>query len=266
MPIERSDPRLLVLGGAMRSGTTLLRDILKTHPLIRLPSLELRALDYVGVSAWMHLAGVLKHSLSTRERIRHGEFQRQAFRYLAAIGRTSAFSRPVTVSRIRSALASALADSDTRYVGDKYPNYVLRGADYVEEPRTVCVFTYRDARDVVASLVERTQRGPWRGRRWAEMYNSVDKATAYWLSVMRAMNEISTRSNVRFVRYEDLVLNPQSCIDSVAQHLGLPPAGFDVTLPQPSNIGRYRERLTAADIRSIERRAGAVLQAWGYEP
>jgi hypothetical protein len=249
----------------MRSGTTLLRDVLGSHPRVKFMALELRALEYADLATWAHVAAVTKHFTSTINRVRHREFRRQVTRYLSAITRGHSLREPTTVARIHGALSFALPDGSARYVGDKYPNYVLHYPKFIHQPNARCVFAYRDARDVVSSLVERVTIGPWRKRRWARQYDSIEKATAYWLAIMQSLQDIQRlETNALIVRYEDLVLRSRETISAIARHLVMPEHEFDVRLPDPSSIGRYRTRLERDQIDIIERRAGPTLEVWGY--
>jgi hypothetical protein len=235
--ITTGSPDLLVVGGAMRSGTTLLRDVLGSHPRVRFMALELRALEYADLATWAHVAAVTKHFTSTFNRVRHPQFRRQVRRYLSAIVRGASLRDPTSLQRIHSALAFALEDANARYVGDKYPDYVLHYPKFIHQPHTRCVFAYRDARDVVASLVERVTRGPWRNRRWARQYASIESASEYWLAIMQSLQDVQRlETNALLVRYEDLVLRTNETIATIARHLDLPASEFDVQLPDPSSI------------------------------
>ena len=258
-------PHLLVLGGAMRSGTTLLKRLIDSHPQVRLMARELRALRYADLATWAHVAVVSRHFASARDSMRHKDFRAQVYRYLSHVLRGVRLRELVTVDRIHSALVAAVGDGAVRYVGDKYPDYVLQYAQFIHRPNTRCVFVYRDARDVVASLVERIQRGPWQGRKWTTKYDSIEKATEYWLDVMQVLCDIRRlETNALVVRYEDLVLRTAETIAAIARHLQLPEDGFDTRLPDPSSIGRHGTRLGRDQVQTIERRAGPMLQAWGY--
>jgi hypothetical protein len=206
-------------------------------------------------------------SLITRARWFDAAFRRTVYRYLVSILRGHRLNELTTIDRIHEALVFALADGDTRYVGDKYPDYVLSYPMYIHRPHTRCVFVYRDARDVVASIVERVQRGDWRSRTWAQRYNTIEKATDYWLCVMQALHDMRLlATNALIIRYEDLVLHTADVIASIARHLDLPNEGFDSNLPEPESIGRHRQRLDRQQVEVIERRAGHMMEAFGYGP
>jgi len=249
----------------MRGGTSLLHHLLDSHPRIQLMARELRALRYADLATWAHAAAVHQSFTSTLNRIRHTQFRRQVYRYLWCIVRGHGLHELTTIERIYAAFAFALADTDTRYVGDKYPDYVLLYPQFIHRPDARCVFVYRDARDVVASIVERIQRGDWANRKWATRYNTIEKATDYWLSIMQALQDLQRlESNALAVRYEDLVLRTAETIGLIARHLELSEDGFDGRLPDPSGIGRFRERLDRNQVDLIERRAGPMMEAWGY--
>jgi hypothetical protein len=249
----------------MRSGTTLLRDVLASDPRVKFMALELRALEYADLATWAHVAAVAKHFTSSFNWVRHRQFRRQVSRYLSAIVRGHSLRDPTSVQRIHAALRFALEDASARYVGDKYPHYVLHYPKFIHQANTRCVFAYRDARDVVASLVERVTRGPWRNRRWAKQYDSIEKATAHWLAIMQALQDVQRlETNALLVRYEDLVLRTNETIATIARHLDLPASEFDVQLPDPSSIGRYRQRLGREQLDTIARLATPTMEAWGY--
>jgi hypothetical protein len=217
-------------------------------------SLELRALRYADLASWAHAAAVHQSFTSTLSRLRHARFRRQVYRYLSKILRGHGLHELVTVERIHDAFAFALGETGTRYVGDKYPDYVLQYPRFIHQANTRCVFVYRDVRDVVASIMERIHRGDWQRRTWATRYNTIEKATDYWLEIMAAMSDIRRlETNVLTVRYEDLVQKSGATLGALAQHLELAPDGFDAHMADASSVGRFRERLSPDQVRAIER-------------
>lgn len=267
--IERASaerpPALLVVGGAMRGGTTLLAGLLDSHPHVRLMARELRALRYTDLASWSHVAAV--HQTSRPPLVRDGEarFRREVYRYLGSVLRSGDLGELVTIDRIHRGLVESLGEPGTRYVGDKYPDYVLLYPQFIHRPDTRCVFIHRDARDVVASIIDRIERGNWRDQAWARRYNTIEKATDYWLGIMQALHDVRRlESNALIVGYEDLVERTETIVGAMATHLGLPAEGFDTSAVRSSSLGRHRERLGPAQVDAIDRRAGAVMEAWGY--
>ena len=258
-------PDLLVVGGVARGGTEMLSALLNSHHQIHLMSRELRALRYCNLATWAHLAAVHQAFLNPLNRVRDQRFRRQVYRYLWAIMRGHRLSEQTTLDRIHGALASALADGSTRYVGDKYPDYAFLYPQYIHRRNTRCIFIYRDARDVVASLLARLRRGDWRQRGWARQFDTIPKATEYWLAVMNVLQDLTRlESNALVIRYEDLVLETQQTVGTIAGHLEVAAAGFDSGIPTSSSIGRYRGRLTPDEIQTVERLAGPMMATWGY--
>lgn len=257
---------LLVVGGAMRGGTSLLQRLLDSHPAVQLMARELRALRYADLSTWAHVAAVHQSFTTPFHRVRDTAFRRQVYRYLARIIRGYGWQELVTIDRIHDALDGALADPGTRFVGDKYPDYVLMYPPFIHRPRTRCIFLHRDPRDVVASILDRIHHGDWRGHRWASRYDTVEKATDYWIGIMRALGDVQRlQTNALVLRYDDLVHRAPETIAAIARHLELPADGFDASLPHTASVGRYRQRLTDRDVATIEERAASLLASWGYE-
>ncbi len=258
-------PALLVVGGAMRGGTSLLQRLLDSHPLVQLMERELRALRYADLATWAHAAAVHQSFTTPLHRIRDAVFRRQVYRYLSRILRGHRLYELTTIDRIHEALAGALANATTRYVGDKYPDYVLMYPPFIHRPNTRCIFVHRDPRDVVASILDRVHHGDWKGHQWTTRYDTVEKATDYWCHVMQALGDVQRlETNALVLRYDDLVLRRADAIGSIARHLDLPDDGFDTTLAHAESVGRYRQRLTAAQVEIIEQRAGAMMELWGY--
>ncbi|MGQ0766896.1 MAG: sulfotransferase [Gemmatimonadota bacterium] len=256
---------LLIVGGPMRGGTSLLHHLLDSHPRVELMDRELRALRYADLATWAHVAAVHQSFTSTIARVHSRRLRRQVYRYIRAIIRGHRMGELATLDRIHDALIDALALADTLYVGDKYPDYVLQYPQFIHRDHTRCVFVHRDPRDVVASILDRVHQGDWAGRQWARRYDTVAKASAYWISIMRALADIRRlETNVLLLSYDSLVLETSVAVASIASHLSVAADGFDSSLPDPSIRGRYRSRLSGHDISEIERLAGDVMAEWGY--
>jgi hypothetical protein len=148
-------------------------------------------------------------------------------------------------------------------------------------PDSRILFTVRDPRDVVASLLDT----PWGPR------HGVDLHALEWRRTMMRMDELHGDKRVRPVRYEALVEEPREAMESVCAFLeeDFDPVMTDVEARHTvegvsregwaeghlekargpittSSMGRWRERLTDRQIRIVEDVVGDEMMLWGYHP
>jgi hypothetical protein len=164
-------------------------------------------------------------------------------------------------------------------------SYVLAAA-LTAYPQAKAVHVVRDGRDVVCSLLER-------GWLRAERTGADDAGLAYgaharfWVEPERA-EEFTRASDAtraawawrRYVtaagavpdrtlelRYEDLVADPQAAAVHAAGFLGSDPGplGDAFARVHDRSAGRWRRDLSAEQVEDVEREAGELLRALGYE-
>jgi hypothetical protein len=273
--------RPIFVVGAPRSGTTLLRYMLCSHPRIYLPPES-------NFIPQLH-RGSRASALSRDE----------AERILAQLCRYRPFWRdwpdaPLNPQEVLDGLdrltpASIVAALFGRYAnlhgavrwGDKTPDNVTNLARVAELfPGAQIVHLIRDARDVVASSLDAYQ-GPrffymdayYHARMWRERVRSGMQAG-------RAL----PAGRYREIRYEDLTADPQGQLRGLCRFLG---ESFDPRMVAPhvvacgqhhshgiharvrqpvtsARIGRSQTDLTPRDLRLVERIAGDLLDELGY--
>lgn len=181
-------------------------------------------------------------------------------------------------------IAFLLGDSPATVWGEKSPGHERRLARILEVfPQAKIIHIYRDPRDVVASI----QRVWGEGRRTFRVARFCRNVLRRRLQSERTLGPERHLS----VRYESLVADPEGELRRVCGFLGLP---FDEAIMRhherrgtsvesvpeardwkwlpdrpvnTSRLGRYRELLAPADIRTIESVIGpALMRAHGYEP
>lgn len=269
VPLTRSqpvEPRLLVIGGVMRGGTTMLQSLLASHRNVALFAREMRALSWCGQPGLIHALRVHHHLLIGKRRFRHPEFRRQVYRYLGSFIRENGlFQKSVGVELCHRAIASSIARADSLYVGDKYPEYVFHTGDFINRPDCRVILIVRDPRDVAGSLFHRIRNGDWAGKSWAKQYSSLDGACQYWNEAARVMaGQNHPDSPALVIRYEDLVMQTQSTVDRISAFLQIDPDGFDLSPIHSKSIGKHAFSLNAAEIRRIEQETSILMTAFGY--
>ena len=280
--------------GCGRSGTTLLRNVLCSHPDVLIPpetsffywDRTQRADEPLSDRECRRLAREFR--LDATSRFRPGHFFRNEIRFLETdwdlIAR-EVRARPAERRRPIDVLDALLADWVRRQdkpittVGEKTPHHVFRiGTIRQSLPDDRFIHKVRDPRAVVPSLLEM----PW-------FNGGIRAAAERWrTSVVAARRHAKSISPDRFleVRYEDLVADLPAMARRLADFLGL---AFDERMLEPEKHGAKfveaqawhgmsRTRVSAGvnerrqagldPVRRhvIERVAGELLAEFGYPP
>jgi len=251
----------------MRSGTTLARVILDSHPQIA-----------CGPESQLFCGRFEEYALSRKFEIGRGEIRRME--------RTSP-SFPEFVTRF----LVAHADRDqAEFWAEKTPGNIHHVGWILERfPNVTFVHIVRDGRAVVNSI--RT----WPRHRLVggklvpnETRRDVDDSIRMWLSAVEAGLNFSGHPRVVEVRYEDFVRDPEAAFTPILARLGLAwdpemarphearsssrdprkfPSNVEATRPiDPSAATRWASELTPEEIRRIEERGAHIQERFGYPP
>ncbi len=264
MHADSSPP--IFLGGAYRSGLTLLRAILDSHPEIACPP-DLAIVPTIAVQ-WEQANRVLGENLA-----HNYATDRNALR--------AAFAGPVL-----EILQRAARTAGKRLIADKTPvnalAFPLLRRLFPESP---LVHVLRDGRDVTASLLAQGWRDPRTGN-LLPMCASVSGAGRHWKSsIMQAGAAGRLGGGFFIVRFEDLVTDPETALTPLLEALGL---GFEepmlrfyeherayieleeCSLPQllgpldRSRVGRWRQDFDDVQRLEFEQEFAPVLVECGY--
>jgi hypothetical protein len=276
--------------GVGRSGTTLLRLMLDSHPELAIPP-ETNFLPRVArlcrraADPW----ACFVEDLSGRKRWPdfHVDAQALAERVVRI--------RPFDLGEALRCFYETYAQRfDKHRWGDKTPRY-LEHMQAVSEalPEAHFVHVIRDGRDVALS-----HQGLWFGP------ESVREAAGWWREKVVAARSAGLTLPYLEIRYEDLVLETERTLRRVTDFVDLQwdaamlayhkraaervaELRADVTSkkglvrvtakerrqifatttkpPQPSRVGRWRRHLTGAEKRAFDREAGQLLESLGYD-
>jgi hypothetical protein len=263
--------RPIFIVGSPRSGTTMLRDLLRSHSRLTFP-------EESGVLPALHRC----HGDPADDRA-----ARRLARDLLASAGIAAWRLgldPDTLRHHRSfaGIAGALYEDWARRQGkprwgDKTPLYAAELPTVMRLfPAAQVVHIIRDGRDVVASL-ERQPWGPTNAYTAARLWRRA-------VSAGRTEGRRLPGDAYREVRYESLVADPQTTLRELCDFLGerfepailrldriLPPGGRQAPWPthhaltiDPSAAGSWRRCLSASDRRVITAVAGGLLAELGY--
>jgi Sulfotransferase family len=266
---------LFVLG-VRRSGTTLLRVMLDRHPALAVPDesyfISTLAARHRGrIDASSFCDDVARISTLRDWGVRPGDV-RERLRAGAE-----------TADGIAAIFETYAAHRGKPRWGDKTPMYMSR-LGLLERlfPEARFVHVVRDGRDAARSFLE--MPAGLVTESWAHP-RGVAGFACQWRTEVRAARALGRRTGaVRYLelRYEELVADPASALESVAAFAGLQfdpvmlayPGTVDVAakphqarLAQPPTVGvrDWRSDMPAADVAAFEAIAGDTLAACGYE-
>jgi hypothetical protein len=273
------DERPFFIVGNPRSGTTLLRFMLASHPRLWVPS-ETGFVPYLRVSPDRKLSPA--ETARTCRRI--GRLNR---RWSDTAAATSAAVRQREKLRLGELLDTLyrrrMAGCDAARWGDKTPGYVLH-MPLISRIFPSCQFIHliRDGRDVTLSALAK-----WRHRFPALLYMDEYYLLRRWALSVRCGREAGAelgRERYLELRYEELALDPEGALIRTCAFLGeefhpgmlhhealarrvISPAGHvEVREPVSSaRIERWRREMTPAALWEAERVAGCTLVEFGYE-
>ncbi len=263
-----SEASPIVIGGCGRSGTTLLRVMLDSHPRICAgPESTLFHRPFrPGGYAW----------LAERFQL-DPEVVRGLYR--------SSRSQAEFVDRF---FAKYCRSTGKARWAEKTPKNVL-AIGYVFEhfPDARFVHVIRDGRDTVVSL--RTHPRHWKVDGELVPRNTwhpIDRCTRRWVEAIETSKPFRNHPGYREVRYEELVAAPEATLRSLLAWLGEPwdaavlhhsevkspsrdPINFaqnpEATKPvYDSAVGRWRTELSPADAATVKALAGDLLVELGY--
>jgi hypothetical protein len=277
--------RPVFVGGCPRSGTTLLRTMLNSHPELAIPH-ETRILidGYRRRTQWGDLSDP-----ENRRRVARWVVERKVSRH-----RQLTEDADELVERMVAAeptIGSVLGAGFRLYAerhgkarwGEKRPSVVLNlDAVFAMFPDAQYVNIIRDPRAVVASI-----RTVGRTHGWGA--HGVPGATDTWERSVRAAERWRSRLPAdRFlgVRYEDLVADPGAVLGRIVDFLGLDRGGIDAMLrhhetadidnrtlhalvSKPVTTERLRsweQSLRRHEVAFVQDVLGAPMRRYGYEP
>lgn len=264
---ERRLASPIFVSGVPRSGTTLVRVILDSHPRIFCGT-ELRVIHALA-NLWAAADGTARELLASYYSVD-----------------TMALRR-VFADLILSFLEPSWQASGKPRVAEKTPSNLLVFTQlHLLFPESPLVHVIRDARDVVASRLERHRaaaRAPVDGVALAAL------RAKEWVEAMalrrQLLSDDSIRSRYFEIRYERLVREPQPVLAALFQFLG---ESFDAAVLDfhriarnvmgteewsaeavgkpifTSSIGGWQQKLNAAEVRAITDVAGDALHELGY--
>ena len=274
---QRNEPFFVI--GAHRSGTTMLRYMLSSHPRLYLPPES----EFIPAFFGRSPTGPLNRSESQR-------ILRKIFR-LRFVGEWSGAppdidylvpeGEELTPARLLHVLYAAYAEQHgaARW-GDKTPTYTCH-IDLLHRifPKARFIHLIRDGRDVALSVLD-----TWGHRTHVDLVFAARTWVRRVTQARRSIGRLEPDSSLE-LRYDDLVVDPEKQLRRVCRFLdedfhpemlrfhltareSIEKGGFDDAVRNPltmERIDRWREEMRANDLRVYQAIAGETLTGLGYD-
>ncbi|TDD96786.1 sulfotransferase family protein [Actinomadura rubrisoli] len=272
-----ADPFVLIVG-AERSGTTVLRGMLDCHSELAV-LYESHVVTELDAAFVRRDDGTLNVDAFAKAFIEHRWFKRWELSENEVVTGLRAADPIFYADAIRSLFALYARLRGKRLYGDKSPSYIFRMTHIAERfPEARFVHLVRDGRDAARSL----QQAPWGPDDFAG-------AVRYWRDWLEAGLRAGHRLGPqRYMesRYERLVAEPEETLSEICEFLGLnyesrmlgfhrradevlrherPRYHEHLAEPLRGDIRDWRRDLDDGDLRTFERLAGEVNRSLGYQ-
>lgn len=276
--------------GCPRSGTTLLRLMLDSHPSISIPEetgLFFFLYSYSGRQRWRFSSPSDRKSLF--ERMERSPNLQRAFGQdlVLDVINTLKMKKSLTEKMIIDSLFEAYVRQTGKTVwGEKTPTHFYYINDILKlYPQAAIICLIRDPRAVFASRKRyaQTKKGtegyyPW-------MSENPEKVLMMWLDCYE--NVMKWKDRIFFIKYEELVLSPEAVLkDLTESFLNVPYSPemleyyktaedrlanipdchkFAAQRITPANANRWRSELTPEEIERVESILHRQMKEFGYE-
>lgn len=266
--------------GVGRSGTTLVRAILDTHPDIAIPGESLFIPVMVKKRTTYEVASGFRVDRFLEYLARHPRVRRWGLPQ-DRVGRSLRLDPPMTLAEAIRRVCALFAEArgKARY-GDKTPAYVHHISSLARLfPEATFVHLVRDGRDVALSRLDHPT-----------MSASLSDLAVLWKRGVEKGRRAGRRlgpERYLEMRYEDLVKDPEKTARSLCDFIGLPfaPAMLwyheradeiirptqhqrshaRVHLPPPTGLRDWRTQMAHTDVEFFDVLAGGLLEELRYE-
>jgi len=259
----------IFVGGAMRTGTSLLQNILCTAPSANDMMLECQ---YLTEQLSLHV-----HS--------HQKSDRALEDFFDGKDALTSFSKKIVYDFLRQ---TYIQQGSPKHLILKHPEMTVFFpllADFLPEARFIV--SARDPKDVVTSMlvVAEKQKKSGRTSNMVQADRDMSRLTHLFLSFYRGLGD-TPEGRIKYIKYEDLVTKTPLLLPELSAFLGLDLSGYDpqaiwkYTRPvkyneafntkirgkslSNSSIGNYKDKLSKEEITVIEQIAGDFMTFFRY--
>ena len=243
--------------GCPRSGTTLLNQLLNSHPKIALTN----EMNLIALSEEMKKTLFRKEVRLSEKPIDREKSPRENWKF-EDLMRFIPKHKNAVFSVLESVCLSIKNDQDIIYFGDKLPQYYRENlsdfADYLDETIYV-IYVTRSVADVVSSMMRRYENAK-KGKDYWSSVTSVNDGLIEWVMAWNSRREFAADPNIKMLdfNYDMLIKHKHDACELMADFLSIA-NDFDEGLvsdrPVKSNISKEQ-------ILSIAPYLGKIIDQW----
>lgn len=220
-------PNFIFVGGAPRSGTTLLQNMLDSHP------------DIIGGPEFLHLPDIIQFRQSMRPSLEKGWLDEYCTRSEA-----DAYIKQL----VNNFLLPLAKNNTVSFLSEKTPGNIRIFSELAELfPDAVFLQIVRDPRAVVSSMLKVGRRAREKGVQTQPFTRNIIDAASYLKVCYSKGVEFQSRNHERLltIKYEDLVTHPGRLTRQVCNFLNLP---WDAEMLRPDKHEHTGEEAITNDI------------------
>jgi len=259
---DKALPRLLLITGHARSGTSLITRILNRHPQVKL-NFEFENFLHLNVDYETHINGVRKNYRDfplvrtgyNIDLIQHLMSAWFLYRYRTVLKKNE--QGTITPETILGTLHHLFPQAQV--VGDKKPLYIYELDALLQYASMNVLIIYRDPRDVVRSVIQRRDREGW----YEDRFSTTKKIAQSWVNAINIMEQVADK--VALLRYEDLVEDPAEIMRRIGDWLGLNPSGFLYGEIDHDKVRHHKAELDPQNLQVVLNVAGTTMARLGYD-
>ena len=227
MQNESHIPNYIFVGGSPRSGTTLLQNMLDSHPAI------------VGGPEFLHLPDIIRLRKSMQPTLAKGWLE-------AYCSREEADEH---IKQMIDKFLLPIAKGNTvSYISEKTPDNINVFGDIAElYPEAYFIQIVRDPRAVIASMLKVGQRAKRMGQRTQPFTRNLIDAVAYLKRCYQKGLDFQSGNDRKLltIHYEELVNDPERLTRRITEFLKLP---WDEGMLRPDKFSHAGEKAITNDI------------------
>ncbi len=247
----------IFIGGCVRSGTTLLRSILSSHPNVNIPR-ETSFFQYLDKFEQRNYAHEFNSFLRYYTQTRRFTYQGvNVDDFVQKFDNSEAKDYKDILTLLMEQLAG---NQGKKYWGDKTPGNEYHFERIIEYfPKSKFIYVLRNPKAVIASL----QQTPWGSK-------NVINQIKIWKRSVEQYESIKANSAVILIKYEDLTSNPENIIRDLCDFIELDYTNTMLVnrgIDQPNNTAndwttKYENQVSSKKIDKANNKWQDTLPAW----
>jgi len=240
---------VLMITGNPRSGTTMLRNFIDSHPDCKITN-EFNNFKSTDLPYYAYIKDIIKIArINSYRSFFYSNFQKTSKKtkiksYLFVLNYilNILLIHPKRVdSQVIGQCLRKIFPSN-KIVGDKMPSYLQQLPKFVKEKKLKIIVIYRDCRDVVNSTIRVSKSSSnWKNIK----IGNIEGITQKWINGIEVMEKYS--NTIHIIRYENFIKHLDHETHRISKFLNIAHDEFDKTIIRSNSINRHKKDLLIND-------------------